>query len=559
MVGWSPLRGVTLFPHPIRAVGRAARRTRRYFHILRIAMRHGLGPYIGFRRSDHMSGAGSPARQVRLTLDEAGGVFVKLGQMLSTRPELVTPALAEELTRLQDAVSPVDAAAVQALVEQETGQPLRGAFTSFDLDPVAAASIAQAHPGVLPTGEEVIVKVQRSGIEDTVDCDLSILLRLARRVEDHTTWGASYGVSDIAAEFAQNLRQELDFTAEARNMAEMATQLRDVPEIHVPEVITELSTSRLIVMERLHGVPVSAAASLELPGRDRHKLADILLQSALRQIMSGARFHADPHPGNVWLLDDGRLALLDFGSTGRLDPLEQASVTDVLTAIHRRDPAQLRDAVLTVATLHRPLDDRALERAFARFMARHLTTDAVPSAAMLTELLQIMLVLGIAMPPTTTLLFRTFVTLEGTLRTLCPGYPLVQAAEEFASSLARERATPATLKDGAQDELLALVPLLRRVPRHLDHLATIVERGDARVRVSLFSDDRDARIAAELVNRLVLAVLGGLVGLMSVALLAVPGGPQVSPSTSLFDVFGYMALFLATVVLLRALLAAMRD
>lgn len=547
------------FPHPIKAVRRAARRTRRYLQILRIAVRHGLGPYIGLRRGKDLSGAGTPARQVRLALDEAGGVFVKLGQMLSTRPELVTPAVAEELTRLQDDVAPADATTVLALVEEEIGQPLSGAFTSFDLDAVAAASIAQAHQGVLPTGEEVIVKVQRPGIDDMVDCDLSILVRLARRVEDYTAWGASYGVSEIAAEFAENLRQELDFTAEARNMTEMATELQDVPEILVPEVFTELSTSRLLVMEKLHGVSVSAAAGIDLPGQDRHKLADILLRSALRQMMSGERFHADPHPGNVWLLEDGRLALLDFGSTGRLDTVEQASVTDMLTAIRRRDPAQLRDAVLAVATVHKPVDERALERAFARFMVRHLSTGAVPSAAMLTELLQIMLVLGIAMPPTTTLLFRTFVTLEGTLRTLCPGYPLVQAAEEFAAGLVRERATPATWKDAAQDEVLGLMPVLRRAPWHLDHLATIVERGEARARVSLFSDDRDVRVVADLVNRLVLAVLGGLVGLMSVALLAVPGGPQVTPSTSLFDVFGYMGLFLATVVLLRALLAAMRG
>lgn len=547
------------FPHPIKAVRRAARRTRRYVHIVRIAVKHGLGPYIGFRRGRAITGTGNPARQVRLALDEAGGMFVKLGQMLSTRPELVTPAVAEELIRLQDHVSPADAEAVQTLVEQEIGRPLSAAFTSFDLDAVAAASIAQAHVGVLPTGDEVIVKVQRPGIDDAVDCDLSILLRLARRVEDHTAWGASYGVSDIAAEFAENLRQELDFTAEARNMTEMATDLQDVPEIQVPDVFTELSTPRLLVMERLHGISVSAAAKLDLPGSDRHKLADILLQSALRQMMSGERFHADPHPGNVWLLEDGRLALLDFGSTGRLDTLEQASVTDMLAAIRRRDPAQLRDAVLGVATVRKPLDERALERAFARFMARHLGTGAVPSAAMLTELLQIMLVLGIAMPPTTTLLFRTFVTLEGTLRTLCPGYPLVQAAEEFAADLIRERATPATWKDAAQEELLDLMPVLRRAPRHLDHVATLIERGEARAKVSLFSDDRDVRVVADLVNRVVLTVLGGLVGLMSVALLAVPGGPQVSGSTSLFDVFGYMGLFLATVVLLRALLAATRG
>jgi ubiquinone biosynthesis protein len=276
-------------------------------------------------------------------------------------------------------------------------------------------------------------------------------------------------------------------------------------------------------------------------------------------MMLGERFHADPHPGNVWLLDDGRLGLLDFGSTGRLDALEQASVADMLIALRCRDPAQLRDAVLAVATVRQPVDERGLERALARFMSRHLGPGAVPTAAMLIELLQIFLTLGIAMPPSTSLLFRTLATLEGTLRTLCPGYPLIQASEDFAAELVQERMSPATWQQAAQEELAGVMPLLRRAPRHLDHIAAIIERGEARARLSLFSDERDVRAVTNLVNRVVLAVLGGVLGLMSVALLAVPGGPQVTGSTSLFDVFGYMGLFLATVLMLRTLIAVLRD
>lgn len=550
---------ITSVPHPVRAIRRSARRTRRYLQIIRIAVRHGLGPYIGFRRgSREPDRVADPARQARLALDEAGGMFVKLGQMLSTRPDIVTPPLAQELTRLQEHVAPADPGAVRALVEQEIGRPVAEAFTEFEWEPVAAASIAQAHQAVLPRGEQVIVKVQRPQIMEAVECDLSILRRLARRIEAHTAWGASYGVSDLAAEFADNLRAELDFGAEARNMTEMAAGLQDVPEIRIPAVFEELSTPRVLVMERLEGVSVSKAR-LRQPQADQRKLADILLRSALRLMMLGERFHADPHPGNVWVLDDGRLGLLDFGSTGRLDALEQASVADMLIAIRRRDPAQLRDAVLEVATVRKPLDERGLERALARFMSRHFGPGATPSAAMLTELLQIFLTLGIAMPPTTSLLFRTLATLEGTLRTLCPAYPLIQSAEDFAAELVHERMAPVTWQQAAQEELTGAIPLLRRAPRHLDHLATIIERGQVRARLSLFSDEHDVRVVTNLVNRVVLAVLGGVMGLMSVALLALPGGPQVSPGTSLFDVFGYMGLFLATVLLLRALVTVMRD
>lgn len=547
-------------PHPLRGIKRSARRGRRYLQIIRIAVGYGLGPYLGFGRGGREADrAASTARCARLALEEAGGMFVKLGQMLSTRPDVVSPAVAQELARLQEHVSPADPAAVRALVEQEMGRPVAEVFAEFGWEPVAAASIAQAHQATLPSGEQVIVKVQRPGIAEAVDTDLSILCRLARRIEARTAWGASYRVSDLAAEFAANLRLELDFGAEARNITETAAGLGDVPEIQVPAVFGELSTPRVLVMEKLEGVSVAHAGRLQQLGADGRKLADVLLRSELRVMMLGERFHADPHPGNVWLLDDGRLGLLDFGSTGRLDALEQASVADMLIAIRRRDPAQLRDAVLEVATVRQPVDEHGLERALARFMARHLGPGAVPTAAMLIELLQIFLTLGIAMPPATSLLFRTLATLEGTLRALCPGYPLVQASEDLAADLVHERMTPATWQQAAQEELAGVMPLLRRAPRHLDHIATIIERGETRARVSLFSDQRDVRALASLVNRVVLAVLGGVLGLISVALLAVPGGPQVTRSTSLFDVFGYIGLFLATVLMLRTLITVMRD
>jgi ubiquinone biosynthesis protein len=547
-------------PHPVRSIRRSARRGHRYLRIIGIVLRYGLGPYLGFGRGGRGADrAASPARRVRLALEEAGGMFVKMGQMLSTRPDVVSPAVARELAQLQEHVSPSDPEAVRALMEQDLGRPVADVFAEFDWEPVAAASIAQAHQAILPGGEQVVVKVQRPGIAEAVDIDLSILCRLARRVEARTAWGASCRASDLAADFTANLRAELDFGAEARNITEMAAGLDDVPEIEVPAVFGEFSTARVLVMERLEGVSVANTGRLQQLGVDRRKLADVLLRSLLRVMMLGERFHADPHPGNVWLLDDGRLGLLDFGSTGRLDALEQASVADMLIAIRRRDPAQLRDAVLEVATVREPVDERGLERALARFMARHLGPGAVPTAAMLIELLQIFLALGIAMPPTTSLLFRTLATLEGTLRTLCPGYPLVQASEEFAAELVQERTSPASWQQAAQDELAGVMPLLRRVPRHLDHIATIIERGQTRARLSLFSDERDLRSVTSLVNRIVLAVLGGVLGLISVALLAVPGGPQVTGSTSLFDVFGYMGLFLATVLMLRTLITVMRD
>jgi ubiquinone biosynthesis protein len=548
-------------PHPLRRLRQHLQRLDRSIQITQLAVHHGLGPYLGLGRGHQPDGAAvAPERRARQALEQAGGMFVKLGQMLSTRPDVVPPALAHELGTLQEHVAPADPAAVRALVEQELGTAMDAVFAAFDWTPVAAASIAQAHTARLATGERVIVKVQRPGIDQLVERDLAIVLHLARRIQTRTAWGAAYGVADLAAEFADNLRQELDFQAEARNITEVAAGLADTPEIHTPTVYAQLSTPRVLVMEQLEGVSVGQAERQDGLGVDRQKLAELLLRSILRPMLNGERFHGDPHPGNVMVLADGRLGLLDFGSTGRLDALERASVTDLLTALRQRDPALLREAVLEVATLRQRLDERQLERALARFMARHLGADgATPSAAMLQELLGIFLVFGIAMSPTTSLLFRTLTTLEGTLSLLCPGYPVVQAAEDFAAELVQERLAPATWEETAKQELVTLLPILRRAPRHLERIATLLERGEVGGRISLFNDDRDVAVVTRLVNRVVLGLLGGMVALVSVGLLAVPGGPQLTRSTSLLDLFGYMGLFLATVLILRVIMAVLRE
>jgi ubiquinone biosynthesis protein len=547
-------------PHPLRWLRQRLQQLGRYGQITHLAVHHGLGPYLGIGRGRQSTvAAAAPERRARLALEQAGGMFVKLGQMLSTRPDVVPPALARELGGLQEHVAPADPVAVRALLEQELGTQMDTVFAAFDWAPVAAASIAQAHTARLASGERVIVKVQRPGIDRLVERDLGILLQLARRIQTRTVWGAAYGVGELAAEFADNLRQELDFGAEARNISEIAAGLADTPEIHAPTVYPQLSTSRVLVLEQLEGTSVGQAERLDGLGVDRDKLADLLLRSLLRQMLNGERFHADPHPGNVMVLTDGRLGLLDFGSTGRLDAVERASVTDLLAALRRRDPALLREAVLAVATVRRRLDERQLERALARFMARHLGSDgATPSAAMLTELLGIFLAFGIALSPTTSLLFRTLVTLEGTLATLCPGYPIVQAAEDFAGELVGERLA-ATWEDTAKQELVGLLPLLRRAPRHLERVATLIERGEIGAQISLFSDDRDVAVVTRLVNRAVLGLLGGMVALASVGLLAVPGGPQLTRATSLLDLFGYMGLFLAVVLILRVVMAVLRE
>src|SRR5262252_2229749 len=444
-------------PHPIRSLRQRAGRTRRYLQVTRIAARHGLGTYLSGRGP----GADEPgplARNLRGALEEAGGMFVKLGQVLSTRADLLPPDVIAELSMLQDHVAPVDPASIEALLTAELGAPPCSVFTSFDPVPLAAASIGQAHRAQLSTGELVIVKVQRPDVRALVKRDLDILLRLARALEARAAWAREHAVLEMTQGFARALREELDFRTEARNIAAVASSSR----VRFPAVYGQWSTSRVLVMEYLDGVSVRHAEPvLAASCANRHGLACGLLGIMLGQVMAGGTFHADPHPGNVLVLRDGQLALIDFGSVGRLDPLQQAALRRLLLAVARRNPAELHDALLDLARAARPAagGEDLLEPALAQFLARHLGPGMVPDAAMFTALFRLVAEFGLVFPPVIAAVFRAMITLEGTLARLAPGFQIIEETRMMATSWLGEVLGPASLRDAVVDEVIGLLPV----------------------------------------------------------------------------------------------------
>ncbi len=555
--------GVSSIPRPIRALRRRGQRVGRYAQITRIAMRHGLGPSMGLvrRASDDetVDGKAPLARRLRHALEEGGGMFVKMGQVLSTRPDLVSPEVAHELALLQDHVAPASSPAVRGVLEAELGCSFDERFAEFEWEPVAAASIAQAYRARLHDGQRVIVKVQRPGIAEAVERDLEVLDQLAKMVEQRTSWGAEYGVVELTTEFADRLREELDFRIEARNATDIRADLTDFPDVRVPAVYQDLTTSRVLVMEWLDGVSVRQEDHLEELGVDRKALAETLLRCMLNQMLVDGHFHADPHPGNVMVLGNDRIGLIDFGAAARLDPIEQSALRDVMVAVSQRDPELLRQAVLQVAVVRRDVDDDELERALSRFMGRHLAPGMAPGAAMFNDMLQLFFTYGITVAPELSTFFRALVTLDGTLTTLSPGFATIDEAQKVASEWMRARVTPETLGEVAKGELVRLVPLLRRIPRHVDRLATSLEKGNFRARVSIFSDEQDVRMLTRLVNRAVLALLGGFVGIVGVFLIRTTGGPSFSGDTTLYEFFGYFSLFCSVVLVMRVIVAILHD
>ncbi|MFL6115016.1 MAG: ABC1 kinase family protein, partial [Catenulispora sp.] len=454
----------------IRGLRSRIARSRRYCRFVMILMRHGLGPYLRGRRPHAHIG-----RSLRDALNEGGLTFIKLGQILSTRRDLLPAEVVEELSTLQHQAAYVDWPHIEAVLVAEYGDVDR-VFARFDRQPLAAASVAQVHSARLATGEEVVVKVRRPGVTTQVARDLDIIRRLARTLEQRTAWARSLGTVALAQGFAAALREELDFRIEARNLAAVA--VTHVKGVAVPRAFCEHSSAQVLVLERFDGTPLrSAVPHLAERGIDAHELAERLLDYLLRQVMVDGVFHADPHPGNILLLADGRLGILDFGSVGRLDSALRAAMQRLLAAVDSGDPLYLCDAVLEVMTAPEDVDEAALERDLGRFTARHLRSDSGFDVAMFTDLFRLVTSHGLAVPAEVAAVFRALGTLESTLTELARDFDIVAGARRLAGGYALARATPEAVAKEATNELVAMLPMLRRLPRRLDRIIAAAESG----------------------------------------------------------------------------------
>ncbi len=278
--------------------------------------------------------------------------------------------------------------------------------------------------GRLRTGEAVVVKVQRPGIEATMERDLAALALLADLAQRRTSFGRGIRSGEMLSQFASGLRAELDFRREVDAMTEMAARLNGDAPVRVPRVHRELCTRRVLVQERFEGRTLTDVAGLDAAGVDRRALADQLLRSMLDQVMRLGFFHADPHPGNVFVLDDGTLGLIDFGAVGRLDPIEQAAIVDILLALSQRDVGLLRDGVERVATIAETTSADELERTLARLMAEHVRPGGTIDPNVMQELVVVLSDFGMRLPTDVVLLSRALVTVDGTLRVLVEHRPV---------------------------------------------------------------------------------------------------------------------------------------
>jgi len=518
----------------VRSIPQLYRNVRRWTEIVTVLSKYGLADWLAQTNidffKDRLSSRDGEAiarlsreARIRLTLTELGPTFIKIGQLLSTRPDLVGRELADELTQLQTATPPDPPETVRRTVETELGQTLDELFTDFDLVPIASASIGQVHRAWLKTGEPVVVKVQHQGIESKVNEDLEILAGLAQLAEQFPEF-QPYRPSATVAELGRMLRRELDFGREERNCHQFAEMFRDDPTVRIPRVYTDYSTSRVLTMELLEGIPLSQPARLEAAGLDREEIARRGANLYLQMIFVHGFFHADPHPGNILLLPGNVIGLLDFGMVGRIDERLRENIEDLLMAIVQHDVPLLVRVIKQIGKPPSQLDEAGLASDVADFVGHYATQslDQFDVGGALSDMLEIIRRYGIRLPPTVAMLIKTLVTLEGTGKLLSPSFSLMEVMQPFHRTMLVRRLSPMRQVRKLRRLYLELEQLAEILPQRLTQILEQIQEGK-------FDVHLDHRGLGPSVNRLVLGLLASALFVGSSFLLSYKVPPLLCP------------------------------
>jgi ubiquinone biosynthesis protein len=529
---------------------------RRSWEVVGIARRNGFGPALWLVPGRRKKLDGTMPERLRRTIEESGGTMVKLGQVASTREDVLPPEYAAELSKLRTTVEPAPRDDVAALLADELGGPVDAVFSEFDWNPIGSASIAQVHLATLRTGERVVVKVQRPDVADTVQRDVRALRELARFVDDRAHSSVGSQLAAFVEEFGGNLIEELDFRAEASNALDIAAAVAGEDRIRVPDVVSSYTTTKVMVQERVEGVPAGQIATLG-DDLDRAGVADRVFRSFFHQAFEAGVFHGDPHPGNIFVQPDGTVYLIDFGAVGRLDPYLLDGLRRMLISAGAGDPGGLTAAVIDVVGGVDPEVEDDLERALSRFLGRASARGGVGPQA-LVEMLRVISTFGLDIPSELSLLGRSLVTIDGTLRLIDPNFAMTGAAAAVAQEWRSDVIDDGDVESIAQAELIKQLPTLRTIPRDVQRSLRASTGSGVALRMSWLQSPEDQRVLAGLLNRAVIAVSAPLMLIAAAALLYLD---SVLPEDQ-FDylqVIANVVLFLGGLLLLRLVIAVARD
>lgn len=485
------------------------------------------------------------ASRLRSALTELGPTFVKVGQILSTRPDLVDMTLCKELEQLQDRVEALPFETIRPVIERSLGRSIRESFAMFDEEPVAAASLSQVYRARLKTGELVAVKVQRPGVRQTIDLDLNLLRGVAEWARDHVDEMAWMDPVGIVDEFDRSLHRELDFTIEARVIDRFRKNYESVDTVFVPRVYHDLSSNVVLTMDWIDGVRVDAVGRFQERGCDPRTVAAVGCEILCRQVFEHHLFHADPHPGNILVTRNNQVAFLDYGMVGYLERTDVHAIADLLWAVFHEDTQACLEAMLLFTASGETDRTAALEREVADYVV--FEAGAVLAGGLVGRAIeQLTTVLRrhrLQLAPRFSLLLKALATIESTGHMLDPSLDMVPIIRPYVERLLADRYVPAQIARELRHDVLQLVRIGRNIPRDIHEVLTLIRRGRLRLQLDHEKLNRVAAVTDRASNRITFGVITGAIIVGSSLLISTGGARALGlAGYSIAALFGFALL-----------------
>ena len=529
---------------PFFKINRSIRSIRRYMNIVRVLSQYGFDQALEMlgladvlarsrRLLRHKSTPDlarlSAAERLRLALEELGPTFIKLGQLLSTRPDVIPHAFVREFEKLQDNVPSFPFAELKAQVSGELGGPVESFYAEIDPVPLAAASIAQVHRARLLSGEQVVIKVRRPGIVVLVESDISALMSLARLAERHIPGSEIYDPVGMVREFARTIRREMDFSREGHTIEKFRDNFAKMPWMHFPRVYWQQSARGVLTMEYVDGVKVNDQERFDRQGLDRRLIARRGAEAFLEMVLNHGFFHGDLHPGNVLILPDNVICLLDYGIVGRLDENLKTFLIDILYAIVNRDMDEVVSLLLFAGDISEDLDIRALKRDLSNFIDGYyeIPLKEIEVGRMLMEFIEIITLYNIRIQPDLMLLAKSLVLVESMGRSLNPTFNMVEQLRPFIEKALRQKYSPRSVSREVNKILFSYLNLARNLPRDLKEFINRINRNKFKIDLEHRGLDKFTADFDRSINRLSISLILAAMIIGSSIMMNTNKGPQL--------------------------------
>ena len=539
----------------IMQLNRNVRSIRRYRQIITVLAGYGLGHLLEYlnlfqvvalsRRMLHRSGGKaahlSPPERLRLAMEELGPTFIKLGQLLSTRADIIPAAFIKEFALLQDSVPSIPFHEIRTQIELALGCSIEERFLELEPEAIAAASIAQVHRARLISGEEVVAKVRRPGVTEAVETDIDILMDLAYLLERHLPGSDIYDPVGVVREFAYTIRREMDLSREGHAIEKVRDNFTGDPTLYFPKVYWEATAKEVLTIEYVRGIKVNDTAALEAAGLDRREIARRGAVAFLKMVLDHGFFHGDPHPGNVLIMPGNVICLLDFGMVGRLDPGLKRYLTDILSGVIKHDLDGLVHTIIGAGEMNETLNLRSLKKGLSDFIDGYfeIPLKEIEVGRMLLEFIDLISTHRIKMHPDLTMLVKVLVIVEGMGRELDPQFDMVGHLRPFLEDALREKHSPGRLLKEMSEALESYLGLGRDLPREIREVLNKINRNKFRIDLEHRGLDRFSREMDRSANRLSLSLIIAALIIGSSIAMQTSHGPLLLGLPA-FAFFGYL-------------------